>query len=292
MNSFTIRDIENLCGIKAHTLRIWEQRYQLVNPRRKAGNHRLYDNDDLKYLLRIAYLYHNGHKISKLAGLSEDEVRQLTLSLVSANGSVEIFVNHLMEASLDFDQVRFDKILHNIILHMGFRKAITQVAYPFLNKIGLLWLTGHLVPAQEHFASALIIRKILVAINGLDNPLPGGGRKVLIYAPKGEFHEIPLLYMRYLMKRKGTHTIYFGTDIDIDELTCYCQQKSVSHLYFHLVTNLLRCEPDEYVQQLRETFPEQQIVLSGALAGTLQHIPPRVQVLKSLEEMQTFAEED
>lgn len=292
MNSFTIRDIENLCGIKAHTLRIWEQRYQLVNPRRKAGNHRLYDNDDLKYLLRIAYLYHNGHKISKLAGLSEDEVRQLTLSLVSANGSVEIFVNHLMEASLDFDQERFDKILHNIILHMGFRKAITQVAYPFLNKIGLLWLTGHLVPAQEHFASALIIRKILVAINGLDNPLPGGGRQVLIYAPKGEFHEIPLLYMRYLMKRKGTHTIYFGTDIDIDELTCYCQQKSVSHLYFHLVTNLLRCEPDVYVQQLRETFPEQQIVLSGALAGTLQHIPPRVQVLKSLEEMQTFAEED
>src|ERR1700744_4156711 len=111
MNSFTIRDIENLCGIKAHTLRVWEQRYQIISPKRKAGNHRQYDNDDLKYLLRIAFLYHNGHKISYLARLDEKAVCELALSFSATGGSVEIFINHLMEASLDFDQERFDRIL-------------------------------------------------------------------------------------------------------------------------------------------------------------------------------------
>src|ERR1700759_2585592 len=107
MNAFTIRDIENLCGIKAHTLRIWEQRYQILCPKRKAGNHRLYDNDDLKYLLRIAYLYHNGHKISVLAKLDEAALCELALQLPEAEGTHEIFINQLMEASMDFDQELF-----------------------------------------------------------------------------------------------------------------------------------------------------------------------------------------
>src|ERR1700744_279229 len=120
MSDFTIRDIENLCGIKAHTLRVWEQRYRLISPKRKAGNHRLYDNEDLKYLLRIAYLYHNGHKISLLAKLNEEELTRLALKIPQPENSNDIFINHLLEASLDFDQEIFDRVLHNIILHMGF----------------------------------------------------------------------------------------------------------------------------------------------------------------------------
>ncbi|MES1160186.1 MAG: MerR family transcriptional regulator, partial [Bacteroidota bacterium] len=195
MNSFTIRDIENLCGIKAHTLRIWEQRYQLHNPKRKAGNHRFYDKDDLKYLLRIAYLYHKGYKISALARMGEEEIRQLAFEKVGMEYPADIFVNQLTEASLDFDEELFDSTLQTIIKQLGFEKAITQAAYPFLKRIGLLWMTGHGVPAQEHFASGLISRKIQIAIQGLDETAETG-RKVLIYAPEGEFHEIPLLYMR------------------------------------------------------------------------------------------------
>jgi MerR family transcriptional regulator, light-induced transcriptional regulator len=290
MNSFSIRDIENLCGIKAHTLRIWEQRYNLLCPKRKAGNHRMYDCEDLRYLLRIAYLYHNGHKISTIAKLSEAEVCQLALSQTVSGGSSEIFINHLMEASMDFEPERFDKVLHNIILHMGFEKAITQVVYPFLQKLGLLWLTGNVVPAQEHFVSALIAKKIHVAIHGLDEPVHASGKRVLIYAPKGEFHEIPLLFMRYLMKKSGTPTIYFGKDIPLSDLEFYCARKPVSHLYFHLVTNLLRCEPDQYVAKLSALFPEKQIVISGCLGQCVSSYP-NVRILKSLEEMQAFAGE-
>ncbi|HVW60153.1 MAG TPA: MerR family transcriptional regulator [Puia sp.] len=294
MNAFTIRDIENLCGIKAHTLRIWEQRYQLLCPKRKAGNHRIYDSNDLKCLLRIAFLYHHGHKISTLARLNEKEISRLILSLTREGDSTEIFVNQLMEAAMDFDQEMFDRILHNVILHIGFERTITHVAYPFLEKIGLLWLTGNVVPAQEHFASALITKKIHVAINGLADPPPPKGQSpkiVLLYTPRGEYHEIPLLYMRYLMKKNGVFTIYFGKDTSLEELEYYCRQKPVTHLYFHLVTHLLRCEPEEYLKKITRTFPDRHIVVSGWLGGSLQQMPPQVRVLKSLEEMQAFAGE-
>ncbi|HVU57054.1 MAG TPA: MerR family transcriptional regulator [Puia sp.] len=294
MNAFTIRDIENLCGIKAHTLRIWEQRYQLLCPRRKAGNHRIYDNNDLKCMLRIAFLYHNGHKISTIARLNEKELNQLVLSLTRGGDSTEIFINQLTEASIDLDQDMFDRILHNVILHMGFEKAIPKVIYPFLDKIGLLWLTGNVVPAQEHFASNLIARKMHVAINGLDAPPPSRFtevRTVLLFTPKGEFHELPLLYMHYLMKKNGTNVVYFGRDVGLEELAHYCRHKPVTHIYFHLVTHLLRSEPAEYMKKLIDSFPNQQVVVSGIIGGGAHPIPLQVRVLKSLEDMQIFARE-
>ncbi|HTI89349.1 MAG TPA: MerR family transcriptional regulator [Puia sp.] len=313
MNAFTIRDIENMCGIRAHTLRAWERRYQLRIPKRKAGNHRLYDNDDLKYFLRIAFLYHNGHKISQLAQLDEKEIGRLALKVPQPGRANDIFINHLIEASLDFDQELFDRILHNIILHMGFEKAITQVVYPFLQKIGLLWLTGNVVPAQEHFASALITRKLLVAINSLENPRPAPGqeltersgdlpgsrsssgsdvpprRHILLFTPKGEFHEIPLLYMRYLLKKNGQSTVYFGKNVCLEDLHYYCSQKEVTDLYFHLVTHLLRCEPEQYIKKMSESFPDQQIIISGNIGAGVYTTDPRVRLLKTPEEMQEFA---
>ena len=120
MNFFSISDIESLTGIKAHTLRIWEQRYDLLNPKRKESKHRLYDNEDLKYILRIAFLYHNGYKISKIVSLSEEEIKKMALETTPGKENYQVFVNQLTEASIDFDQVRFEKILHNLVLHLGF----------------------------------------------------------------------------------------------------------------------------------------------------------------------------
>ena len=130
MNSFTIRDIENLCGIKAHTLRIWEQRHQLLCPKRNAGNHRLYDNEDLKCLLRIAYLYHNGHKISAIAKLTEKEICQLAITLSRSEGSGEIFINQLIEASMDFDHERFDKILRQRQIEDEIERQMKELKNP------------------------------------------------------------------------------------------------------------------------------------------------------------------
>jgi len=291
MNAFSIRDIENLCGIRAHTLRVWEQRYQLVRPRRKSGNHRTYDNEDLRYLLRVSFLYHRGHKISRLARLDEKQLGQLILQYAQPGHTHEIFINDLLEASIGFEQEAFDRTLHNIILHMGFEKAVTGVIFPYLEKLGLFWLTGHVVPGQEHFASALVTKKLMVAINGLETPAapPPEGRRVLLYHPAGEFHEIPLLYMRYLMKKNGIPSIYFGPNVALADLRSYCDLQPVSHLYFHLVTNLLSCEPDDYLRRLSEEFPDQQIVMSGTLADSLTGHYPRLRILRGLDAMEAFA---
>jgi DNA-binding transcriptional MerR regulator len=299
MNHFTIRDIENLCGIKAHTLRIWEQRYAFIRPKRKAGNHRFYDKDDLKYLLRIAFLYHLGYKPSALARLSEAELALLVAGTPQGENDQHYLIDQLLEASLDFNQEAFGHILRLAISQLGVENAVTGVVFPFLQKVGMFWLTGHVVPAQEHFASALITQKLQVAIdalpfapnwitNGIQH-IPAGTRQVLLFTPRGEFHEIPLLYMRYWLKKNGQFAVYFGHNADIRHIRQYCNMHPPTHLYFHVFANLLHCDPDQYVRSLVEAFPGQQIVVSGHFGQSLRAHYPTLRVLRTRQDMEAFA---
>lgn len=288
MNFFSISDIENLTGIKAHTLRIWEHRYNLLNPKRKESKHRQYDNEDLKYLLRIAFLYHNGYKISRIARLPEEEIKKLALE-TSGKENYQVFVNQLTEASIDFDQPRFEKILHNLILHLGFEKTVIQILFPLLNKIGLLWMTDRVSPAQEHFASSLVIKKILVATDGLDNSNGNNiDRKVLLFSPEGEHHEIPLLFMQYLLKRNGVPFVYVGKNVRFEELMDFCLQHPVTQLYCHLVTNLLSSDLNAYLKRISVAFPDKQIYFSGPQARKVDSPPPNIRIVRDAEAMLAF----
>jgi DNA-binding transcriptional MerR regulator len=290
MNHFTIKDIENLCGIKAHTLRTWEQRYSFIHPKRKAGNHRFYDSDDLKYLLRIAFLYHQGYKPSALAGLGEAELADLVAKIPQHENDHHYFVDQLLEASLDLNQESFERTLRHAISQLGFENAVAGVIFPFLEKIGLFWLTGHVVPAQEHFASALISQKLMVAIDALAFPSAEAGvRQVLLFTPKGEFHELPLLYMGYSLKKNGQTAVYFGRNVDILHIRQYCDVYPPTHLYLPMVTNLIRCDPDHYVRDLIDTFPNQQLVLSGHFGQTLRGHYPTLRILRTRQDMESFA---
>lgn len=288
MNFFSISDIENLTGIKAHTLRIWEQRYNLLTPKRKESRHRLYDNEDLKYILRVAFLYHNGYKISRIASLPEEEVKKLALDTNSGKENYQVFINQLTEASIDFDQQRFEKILHNLILHLGFDKTVVQILFPLLNKIGLLWMTDKVSPAQEHFASALVIKKILVATDGIDRSPDDGLRKVLLFAPEGEHHEIPVLFMQYLLKRNGVFSISVGKNVRLEVLRDFCLQHPITQLLCHLVTNLLSSDLNAYLAKLSQAFPDKEIYFSGPQARKVSSPPPNVQLLKDHAAMLEF----
>jgi methanogenic corrinoid protein MtbC1 len=292
MNSFSIRDIENMCGIKAHTLRIWEQRYQFPLPKRKSGNHRFYGTNDLKYILRIAYLYHHGHKISRIIHLPENEICALTMSISAQSGSDGNFINELTAASVDFDQENFEKILHNAILQFGFEKCFTQVVFPFLYKIGDLWLTGRVMPAHEHFASAMIVKKMHVAINGLPAPATKKNKTVIIFSPRGEMHEIPLLFMWYSLKKNNVNTVYFGTDTGLKELEYYCQHKPATHLYTHLITHISEYDLDEYLAKLSGLFSDKQIVVSGKRVQNITCRFANVRLLRNEEEIFDFAREN
>jgi DNA-binding transcriptional MerR regulator len=283
MNNFSIKDIERLSGIKAHTLRIWEQRHGLSFCKRKESQHRYYNNDDLKKVLRIAFLYHQGYKISRIAVMSDDKINELT------NGSIaeqhfDVFINQMIEASIDYDQPRFEKIIQNALIHLGFERSLTRVFYPFMEKIGLLWLTNHIIPAQEHFSSYLIQKKILVAIEELEKVTVNDDVTVLLFCPEGEFHEIPLLVIRYLLKKNGIRTVYFGVNTSIDKLEYYCRYKDATHLCLHFITNFSNLEPQEYLATLEEKFPGKKIVASGPVFQEINANHPNMLVSKSLDE--------
>lgn len=298
MNFFSIRDVENLTGIKAHTLRIWEQRHSILNPRRKQSNHRFYDNEDLKYILRIAFLYNQGYKISRIAGLSEDDISRLTLEIKPDKENYEIFINQLTESIIDLDHARFERVLRHLVMQTGFEKSILEVLFPLLRKIGHLWLAGSVMPAQEHFASAIVIKKILMAIDELDRPVPNSQRRVLLFTPCGELHEIPLLFMQYMLKKNGIHYIYLGSNVGADTLHTVCQQyekfhpeQPVTQVYFHLITNLIKCDLGEYLRKLSKLFPGKEIIFSGSKSGGYINggIPANVRLLKSTEELMEFS---
>jgi len=161
MQFFTIRDIENLLGIKAHTLRTWEQRYNLFVPKRKESQRRIYDNEDLKHLLRISFLYHNGWKISKIASLSREKIADEIQIAELNTKDHKSFVLKMTEAAIDFDELKFVNVINDITQKIGFEKCIAEVCYPYLQRIGLLWITNNVIPAQEHFSSYIIQNRII-----------------------------------------------------------------------------------------------------------------------------------
>lgn len=290
MHVFTIRDIENLTGIKAHTLRIWEQRYQLMVPDRETGQHRTYSNEDLKHLLKISTLYHNGFKISKIASFSKDQINKFMLDTVTIKDPYELYVTKLLEASIDFDELQFEQVVNTGMLHYGFEKTVFKILFPFLNKVGLLWTTGHVVPAMEHFASALIRKKILVALDGIKAKASTKNTVVLLFTPEHERHEMPVLMMQYVLKKNGIKTVLLGQHVSLETLAEYCNHKPVTHLYTHIITYLHRYDLAEYMGALSSKFHDKQVVLSGHVVRSFQRSFVNVRILKDEEEMRTWFE--
>jgi MerR family transcriptional regulator, light-induced transcriptional regulator len=287
MQQFSIRDIENLCGIKAHTLRIWEQRYGLSLSKRKVSLRRYYDNEDLKQLLRIAYLYHHGYKISCIASMNKEEILDLAKK-GREPGEFESFVNQMIEASLDFDSDQLESIAHQAVVQLGLVKALNQIFYPFLEKIGLLWMTNHAVPAQEHFSSHIISKKIIREIDRLPNKAQHYRKKILLFSPPGEYHEIPLLFILYLFKKSGHLPIYLGTNINFQCLEYICNEKKVENLYLHLITNFTNCPPEDYLIKLAKILPGRKIIASGPAFQNIIGAPIEITLLHSQEEIQNF----
>lgn len=289
MNHFTIKDIENLSGIKAHTLRIWEQRYQLFIPKRKESKHRYYDNEDLKHILRISQLYHNGVKISKIAQLPASSIRSMAMEQYISKQNADAYIHRLIEASIDFDEERFEELFEQALKQFGLEVTIIDVMYAFLERIGLLWLTDHVIPAQEHFASNIIKRKIISALDALKTkPSPSSGTYVL-FTPEGEQHEIPLLLNHYLMKASGKKCIYMGVDVPFDDIDIYVKLKNPKYLYFHAITHLYEQPMDDLLKQLKQKFSQQEIIMSGPLTKEVTLDIQGVTLLRSMTEMLEFA---
>lgn len=288
MSYFSIRDIENLCNIKAHTLRIWEQRYGLFIPSRKESQHRVYSNEDLKSLLRISFLYHHGYKISKIAALNTDEISRLVESTVPPADNHELFINQLITSSLDFDKEGFERIVNAQLSQLGLANCIRDIFYPFLNRIGLLWLTNHVIPAQEHFSSHIIRKKIICATDRLPQST-GSGAHVLVFAPAGEFHEIPLLCANYFWRQAGIRTTYFGINVSAEAIRYFLEKHPCTHLHAHIISKLNLQALSGYFRSVTANTPECRILLSGPGAECLREDLPEAVIFRSMQELTEYA---
>ncbi|GAB2829369.1 MerR family transcriptional regulator [Ferruginibacter profundus] len=288
MNSFTIKDLENLSGIKAHTIRIWEQRYSFIKPERSDTNIRYYSNDELKKILNVALLNKYGYKISHIDKMNEGEIKEKILSLNQMEAQQERIVNELIQSMVDIDIEKLELILDKYILARGIERTITQIIFPFLEKIGILWLTNHINPAQEHLVTNIIRQKLIVGIDGIVTALKVN-KSVLLFLPEGEYHELGLLFMYYLLKSRGVTAIYLGSSVPLKDVEYVVKLKKPDYLYSHLTTVGQNFNFDKFISNVTQKFAGIPIIISGQLTCTYQKkIHPPLNFKRSFAEVMDF----
>ncbi len=288
MHSFTIKDLENLSGIKAHTIRIWEQRYSFLKPNRTGTNIRFYSNEELKKLLNVALLNKYGFKISHIDRMNEGEMKEKILSLNQLEAQQERVINALIQDMVDLNMDSFEDTLNNFIAIKGIEKTILQIIFPFLEKIGILWMTNHINPAQEHLVSNIIRQKLITGIENISNRVKIN-KTVLLFLPEGEYHEMGLLFMNYLLKNRGISTIYLGCSIPANDVEYVLKLKTPDYLYTHLTTVSSKFNFGKFIENVHKKFNGTPVIVSGQLTHSYEKkIQPPVHFKKSYSEVMEF----
>ena len=288
MGNYSIKELEQLSGIKAHTIRIWEKRYSLITPQRTDTNIRFYSDEDLKKIINVSVLNSNGYKISKIAEMSDEEISQKVLGLSDQQSDHSLHINQLVLSMVQLDEKKFETALSGFFLRYNFEQTMTEIVYPFLRKTGVLWQTHNISPAQEHFISNLIRQKIIVGIDSL--PLQSENSKsAILFLPESELHEIGLLFSHYLMRKAGFRTIYLGQAVPHRDLLSVFREYQPDILVASLTTALPKSAVTQYLHQLARDFPCRHILVSGLQIEKIedQDVPAPVIVVHSIPEFQS-----
>lgn len=265
MNQFSISQLSQFSGIKAHTIRIWEQRYNALQPNRSEGNTRYYDAKQLRRLLNIVSLTEAGYKISQLGAMEDEQLFALIAELEEKErGSelAEVYISQLIAAAMDFNEVHFEKTFSHCLLKYGIRDAYLLVIYPLLKRLGFFWASNTIPPAREHFISNIIRQKLFTAIDALP-PEGNKGESWLLFLPENEFHEIGLLFANYLIRSSGRKVFYLGANLPVPSLIDAVEEVSPSKLLIFLVHYDHPEIAQQYIKDLESLLPKQEIYLSG-----------------------------
>ncbi len=270
MANYSIKDLERLTGIKAHTIRIWEKRYGLIDPERTSTNIRAYCDFDLKKLLNISILNKNGFKISKIAQLSANEIADNIHKLTEQPSDSESLIENLAIAMIDLDESRFEKILSRAIIQLGFEDTVIQILNPFLIRIGIMWQTGSINPAQEHFVSNLLRQKMLVAIDSQMGDNQSVAKTFILFLPEGEMHELSLLFASYIIRKRGHKVIYLGQNVPLNDLIEVGKICDPDYFLTSFITTMASCDVFNYLLSLSNEFSEKTFYVTGNKALLLK----------------------
>lgn len=261
MSVYSIKDLEHLSGIKAHTIRIWEQRHKLFSPKRTDTNIRFYNEEDLRLILNISLLKNHGIKISKIVEMSSEQINEEVIALSQEEHSNEDQINALTLAMLELNEEFFNKTLKANEARIGFEKTMTEIIYPFFKKIGILWLANSINPAQEHFITHLVRQRIIVETEKLI--VSSNAPRFLLFLPEDELHELGLLYANYILRLKGFQTYYLGQSLPINSLEEIYHHIDPKYLFTVLTSKPSGRTMKKYLDELHSKFKETTIFITG-----------------------------
>jgi DNA-binding transcriptional MerR regulator len=288
MNRFTIKDLENLSGIKAHTIRIWEQRYSFLKPSRTNTNIRYYSNEDLKTILNISLLNKYGYKISHINNMSAADVQARVADLKAEGIQQERLVNELIQAMSVLDIAQFEKLIDRQIAQFGIEKVITRIVFPFFERIGILWQTGNINPAQEHLITNIIRQKLIAGIDQV-KPLVKLKKTFLLFLPEKEHHELGLLLVYYFLKKRGAEVFYIGANVPLKDAQFVAEIKKPDYIYIHLTSLSPGFKFDQFLTRLAAAIPGPEIIISGYVtSGYKKPLPRKVSFRQSLTQLMEF----
>ena len=291
MKNFSISDIEALVGIKAHTIRAWETRYNLVPPKRTPTNIRYYGEEELKMLLNIVALNENGYKISKIAKMSHGQINNLVTQLKTDWKNDSIQMLHLSNATLDYNEKQFSDTLSGCIAEMGLIQTMDLVLYPFMKKVGMLWQTGTIDPSHEHFASNLIRERLIVEIDKLDTLVKSDAKRFILFLPEAEMHETGLLFTRFLLKKCGHEMLYLGSEIPYSDLKKVVESYKPDYAFITLTSLNLGKDVNKIIGKVMDNLDVPLLVAGSLISEFDVLVKDQLTPLKNVCDMVDFLED-
>jgi DNA-binding transcriptional MerR regulator len=290
MATFSIKDIEAVSGIRCHTLRIWEQRYGILAPKRTDSNIRYYDDEDLKCILNISVLNKNGYKISEIAKMDKDEIQNIIVNLECCTNPYKTQLNELISGMLAFDEFTFNTVLNRHILQIGLEQTMIQLVFPFLNEIGIMWQVGSIHPSHEHFATNIIKQKLYVAIDGNIGRYNEKRKRFLLFLPENEQHSLGLLFANYILRARGHDVLFLGQEVPMKEFKDAIGCCAPDYIFSILTASHSCIDKQLFVQELSSIWPETKILLSGIQFLQCDNdYPSNVRIIRRIDDFIQFA---
>jgi DNA-binding transcriptional MerR regulator len=284
MLTYSINDLEQLSGVKAHTIRIWEKRYGIIKPKRTDTNIRYYHSDDLQLVLNISFLNRNGYKISKISDMSDEEIKQKVLEISSICDNTEEKLMAMTFAMMDLDEFKFTKYLNHYIENKGLEDTMKEVVYPFLDKMAALWTEGKIKSIHESFITQIIKRKILTQIT-LQEPVSNEKKKMLIFLPEKDNQELSFIYIHYILRKYGVTIINLGLNTNLYDVAEANEIASFNAVLTILSAEKTEEENTEYINQLSLYLKNKKIFLVGMPISNIK--TENVTFVSSIQDIKT-----
>ncbi|MES2590134.1 MAG: MerR family transcriptional regulator [Bacteroidota bacterium] len=265
MDLFSISQLEELSGIKAHNIRIWEQRYDALKPIRSEGNTRYYDGFQLRRLLNIVSLKKMNYKLLDLCKMSDNELFELVYLRLNQEKSKDenFYISQIISSCILFDEFKIGQLYDESVEKLGFNRTYREVILPLLKRVGLLWSSNFLNPAHEHFLSHVLKQKIYTETNALENTISSEKPRWILFLPENEFHDLSLLIANLLLKKNGVQVIYLGANLPLDSLVKIRKEICPENIMFFLIHQRSEQKSQDYLNEISSLFDESNCYFSG-----------------------------